>query len=668
MLMGLRHPLFHLKRSQKEKESSYASIIIIMPKSNASDAKESHQTPDFVCQSARSARPTATTPPSSTSTSIPRSKEPGGRTERMVPAVQPNIRRSRFATTESSVDRSVDNQISCDSSSRHMSPPQTTSSCMFRLAARMYAERKLLLVAMTHAVATLIIWGHFFLIKFQEQEDSVPSGANRYWAKRLIPPLEFGTMHAILFQMAIIPLTMSRLSIASMSTSFWDRYIPFNRMTRLHIYLGYVMVSVVTVSTIVFFLFFGLLCSDGEQSFCDKFTTEMMITGYLLVMMLLIVAIISYFRHHIPYETFYAAHHLVFIMFLLAIVHTFDQAQREDMKNRSQTFRWFAVPLLYYICDRLAMYMGHRYKSIIISSSVITSRIGSSMIIPGIRRPLAFFFRPGQYCLIRVPSIDQRWWHPFSMSCSPHSDLLEFCMNIHGPSSWTGQLCDTLQKSGNYRKIDEEHRTSKRGASDLSISNHPVEVELKGPYGTGFGRLEQYSHALAIGGGTGIVPILSLLKHHIYHLRELEPQVFLRNCAERNEKLGQLQSNNETEPGTMWRRLLTKARGVVLQHPTSGIETVYLSLLLILLPIWGVCCVGLTLSWNTIPIELYSAMIVALKLVTVLFQLTCSSTKNTVALDVTLLVVTSISCRIIPFFWRLSSWRSALPSTTDLSS
>ena len=567
-----------------------------MPKSNASDAKESHQTPDFVCQSALSARPTSTTPSSSTSTSIPRSKEPGGRTERMVPAVQPNRKRSRFATTESSVDRSVDNQISCDSSSRHMSPPQTTSSFMFRLAAHMYAERKLLLVAMTHAVATLIIWGHFFLVKFQEQEDSVPSGANRYWAKRLIPPLEFGTMHAILFQMAIIPLTMSRLSIASMSTSFWNRYMPFNRMTRLHIYLGYVMVSAVTVSTLVFFVFFGLLCSDGEQAFCDKFTTEMMITGYLLVLMLLVVSITSYFRHHVPYEIFYAAHHLVFIMFFLAIVHTFDQAQREDMKDRSQTFRWFAVPLLYYICDRLAMCMGHRHKSLIISSSAITSRMGSSMIIPRIRRPLTFFFRPGQYCLIRVPSIDQRWWHPFSLSCGPHSDLLEFCMDVHSPSSWTGQLCDILQKAG----ADEEHQTWKRGASYLSISNQPIEVELKGPYGTGFGCLEQYSHALAIGGGTGIVPILSLLKHHIYHVRELEPQVFLRNCAERNKKLGQLQCNNESEPDTIWRRLLAKVRGGASPHPTSGIESVSLSLLLVLLPIWGVCCVGLTLSWNTI--------------------------------------------------------------------
>lgn len=44
---------------------------------------------------------------------------------------------------------------------------------------------------------------HYGLIKFSEQEQKVPEGANRYWLKRIAPPLEFGSMHAICKSMTV---------------------------------------------------------------------------------------------------------------------------------------------------------------------------------------------------------------------------------------------------------------------------------------------------------------------------------------------------------------------------------------------------------------------------------------------------------------------------------
>ena len=169
---------------------------------------------------------------------------------------------------------------------------------IFRLVTWLYSERKMILLACTHFVATMVIWGesltyclvqlrsvrmrslltssllcwpaahnhsaHFALIKFQQQENAVPEGAPRYWAKRLIPPIEFGSMHAILFQMALIPFTMSRYSIASFSNSKLNKYLPLDKALRIHIHLGYTMVSIVFSATIVFFIFFGLSCAEGE--------------------------------------------------------------------------------------------------------------------------------------------------------------------------------------------------------------------------------------------------------------------------------------------------------------------------------------------------------------------------------------------------------------------
>jgi hypothetical protein len=45
----------------------------------------------------------------------------------------------------------------------------------------------------------------------------------------------------------------------------------------------------------------GILCADGEQAYCDKFTLEIMITGYGILAILLIIAATSC-CHQIPYE------------------------------------------------------------------------------------------------------------------------------------------------------------------------------------------------------------------------------------------------------------------------------------------------------------------------------------------------------------------------------
>ena len=112
-----------------------------------------------------------------------------------------------------------------------------TPGRLFKAISFLYGERKLFIIIMFHLVATLVIWSHFFLIKFQELENNVTAGAPYYWSKRIIPPLEFGSMHAILFQMALLPLTMSRYTISSLSNSKLDRFFPLNKMLRMHIHV-----------------------------------------------------------------------------------------------------------------------------------------------------------------------------------------------------------------------------------------------------------------------------------------------------------------------------------------------------------------------------------------------------------------------------------------------
>ena len=117
-------------------------------------------------------------------------------------------------------------------------------------------------------------------------------------------------MHAILFQMALLPLTMARSTVAYLSQTYIGRkYIPLHKVVAMHVHLGYVMVGFVFGSTILFFVFFGQGCvqqktgkepsPNGVKTFCKKMQSEIMITG-LTIMGCLLLLLTSYWSNVQP--------------------------------------------------------------------------------------------------------------------------------------------------------------------------------------------------------------------------------------------------------------------------------------------------------------------------------------------------------------------------------
>jgi predicted ferric reductase len=397
---------------------------------------------------------------------------------------------------------------------------------------KMYQHRKLVFFGVSHAVITLVVWAHFFLQKYRIQEH-IPIQANLYWWKRLTPPFEFGAMHAILFQMALLPLTMSRATVAKLSTTKFGKFVPLDKIVGMHIHLGYCMCSFVFASTILFFVFFGQACADqhkgreptpgGKKTFCIKMKSEIMLTGYGIMALLLIVAITSFLRNRIKYETFYIVHHLVFTMFALAIAHTMDDAFRRG-QVRSQNFKWFTASLVLYLTDRInSLFNAHACKVAEITSFGDVDSASRKVVHLKISRPVAFTFRPGQYVYLRINAIDPHW-HPFSIASSPNEDTLDFFIEVMSKSrtdqnnSWTQQLW-ALQREKGVQKIETN-----------------IVVDINGAYGTGFNEAEDYMQICAIGSGTGIVPMLSLAKSKIDLLvNNLNPNSHQKSLAQIDE-------------------------------------------------------------------------------------------------------------------------------------
>lgn len=523
-------------------------------------------------------------------------------------------------------------------------------SRFFRTIVRVYAERRLVLLWCLHTSATLMIATHFAIQKHAQKTDAIPIKAPFRTAKIWVPTMEFGLMHAVLFQLALIPLTMARYTIAALSScnTILRQFVPLHQAPAMHIYLGYWVVTAVTIATIVFVLFFGTLCAHGDASVCEKFTSEIMCTGYGIVASLLLIGGTSYLRHVIPYQVFYVVHHLVFVMYAITIAHTFDIMQRNGTTQRSQTFKWFSAALMYYVCDRAAMFLQQKYTTTIKGISAITTTTAapndsySRMLLVKVKRPALFTFQPGQYAFLRVPAIDKYNWHPFSIASNPSSGHLEFYMKVFGDTTWTGKLWNLFN------------------AQQERDAPPPLEIQVMGPYGTPFVHpSHSYSHMLALGTGTGIVPLMSLYQQHVRHLLRLDPtahfatlkdvqrkrqqqerasearkgslaQLLYRACVQRQQKSASSHylrkdfiRQSLSNQGELSDKSLKHARRTTRQLKDAAFDSaksMYTVVFMLFLPVLGAFAMGFTISWNFLPMSLYNGMVETLFVLTILLQ------------------------------------------------
>jgi predicted ferric reductase len=315
--------------------------------------------------------------------------------------------------------------------------------------------------------------------KYETLKQTISEDEPYYQVQRAVPPIVYGSKHAMLLQMAVIPLTMSRMSIAALCDSALAIYVPLTRAVRLHILYAYTMICLVVFATVGLYAFYVSMCVVGVQDYCDRLSSEIMMTGYAITLGTLFIGGASYLRHQIPYELFYAVHHLAFILYGITILHTLDTQYRHG-RQRSQTFTWVSVTLMYYICDRVGARLNPKYRVRAVSCSTVSGG-KARMAVLRLARPTLFEFKPGQYVYLKVPEIDDEW-HPFSVASGSGDPFIDFYIEVFDDQSWTHKLWKVI------KHID---------------APEDMVVDMMGPYGTSIAKTDDNSHALLIGTGTG---------------------------------------------------------------------------------------------------------------------------------------------------------------------
>ena len=410
-------------------------------------------------------------------------------------------------------------------------------STIFEAFCKIHSIRQELICYSLHIIVSSIIWLHFSIVKHRKLEEELNTNDIHYGWKLYGPTILYGCKHAILFQMTILPLTMCRLTIAKLGRyDLFCRIFPLDRILHYHIFIGYIMIFLTTFAGCLFLTYYGNLCAYDDEDYCDGLASEIMITGYYIMTGLALIGILSYARESISYEVFYAVHHGIFIVYGLTALHTYDHLQRSGERDRSQALQWFVVSFVYYICDRLSMHLNYKYatklsKALLSYDNDLTNSkkikmYENAVIRLTLEKPLRFDFSPGQYAYLRIPIIDNRNWHPFSIASSTKSDELEFIIAVCGDeSSWTSKLFKLIEKSQ-----DRQCQFSNRHMIKF-------DVQVMGPCGTSSGNLTEYSHVVAAGTGTGIVPMLSLFRLHMDALMITDPIVYDVNEKDRRNKV-----------------------------------------------------------------------------------------------------------------------------------
>jgi predicted ferric reductase len=261
------------------------------------------------------------------------------------------------------------------------------------------------------------------------------------------------------------------------------------------------------------------------------------------------------------FRMFWATHHIVFVCFVLLIIHPWpgmcwDDCPGEDGVH-GDTWQWLLIPCCMYIAERIVRELRNRSESFrpevysIVDNEgneQATRLVTSDKAVPVLRlrlkKPPSWLNNPclqaGMYGFILCKDISEFEWHPFTLTSAPHEDFVE--MHVRALGDWTTALATLFkeriqERKAKYLEIEvskaKGHMDTKEGDALLAQKEIPwPSMGLEGPFGAPAQGYENFKVLLLVGGGIGITPFISILKdiqHKLNHRR-------CKNCDRVNHK------------------------------------------------------------------------------------------------------------------------------------
>jgi hypothetical protein len=300
-----------------------------------------------------------------------------------------------------------------------------------------------------------------------------------------------GFGYCINMNVALLLLVATRTLMTLLRNTPLNAVIPFDKsMPLFHAFLGYTTLIAATLHGACHSVGFARNMWALGGLFGWRFCV---CTGFPLLFTLLVIVWFS----HKPnrdrnYELFMCSHLAGTSIFCCLL------AFHGVYLGKLYTYKWIMGPIVLYLSDRV-------YRKVVENNGTVFIRENSqSCMDNGITKlelPRVFHFKAGQYAELKIPSMSEHEWHPFTIASAPHEPTMVFYIKTVGEegNSWTHKLRSRMRES------------SVLGATMSDFGD--LEVRCRGPYGTPAQHHGQYDRVVLISGGVGSTPFLSIAKH-----------------------------------------------------------------------------------------------------------------------------------------------------------
>ncbi|XP_057436983.1 putative respiratory burst oxidase homolog protein H isoform X3 [Lotus japonicus] len=348
-----------------------------------------------------------------------------------------------------------------------------------------------------------------------------------------------GAAETLKFNMALIVLTMCRITLTKLRETFLSRIIPFDDNINFHKCIA-VAVGIGTLVHVLMHVtcdfprlitcpsnkFMAILGPGFDYQQPDYLTLVRSVAGLTGIFMVLIMAFTftlatNHFRRSVVnlpsplhilagFNAFWYAHHLLILVYILLVIHGYFLYLTKDWHKKT-TWMYLAVPLVLYAFERIYPFFKSKDHRVSIIKGIIYT---GNVLALYMTKPSGFKYKSGMYMFVKCPDISSFEWHPFSITSSPGDDYLS--VHIRSLGDWTREL------KTRFAKVCEPRSANSSYDPSMPSIIYP-KILIKGPYGAPAQNYKHYDVLLLIGLGIGATPMISILKDLLNHMKERSP-------------------------------------------------------------------------------------------------------------------------------------------------